>query len=250
MSNTPTPQLTEEQLRAAVEAAQKPSPAATEVEVKLATGQVYRGKTQEEVIQQLVHAQEEASKTIKAKSDENKRLSELAQQAQTPPKPAEPANGGFNNTEYWRLMEADPLAALNYELKHVFGMDVQELKSAIQEGHETTEQLRQHSAVALFMHRHPEWPSTEESSQLLLERLQERQLPLTTDSLELSFYSLVNEGKLKAEKPQEQSSAVNLPPPTLSGTGAGAPEPSIIEQAERMDSKQLEDLVTRLGMKR
>jgi hypothetical protein len=102
MSNSPTTLTPEQQaeLNKLLEA-QKPQ----EIEVKLDTGQVYKGKNEAEVIEQMKKAQESASRTIQQEKAAKEEAQRLLAERQSPP--AKKEDGKFDAVQYYNLFQTD-----------------------------------------------------------------------------------------------------------------------------------------------
>src|SRR3990167_9394249 len=89
--------------------------AGTQKEIKLETGQVYKGSSDDELLQQLKQAQEHSSRHIKEQKDELERTrQELQQVRQAIPPPPKTDENTYSPEKYWEIWKENPLEAQQY----------------------------------------------------------------------------------------------------------------------------------------
>jgi hypothetical protein len=230
---------------ASVTAEGKPVTAAEapkEFSVTTETGQVYKGKTQEEVLQQLVKAQTHATKTIaQQKRDMEELQAKLAAQVQAPTKPAVVAGQRMTQEQkkqYYELLESDPVEASMY--LDSFRQDYQFIYNTAQ----YVELARQTSQ---FETTHPEFPNNDPTAvEALQGRMKDK--PWNYENLVVAADSLYRDGTIKPA--QSRSEEVTLttpaPAPVLGGSGA-SPSFDVVDQFAKLPLDQMEKLAREKG---
>lgn len=233
---------TYEELDAAITAAVGGTPDAAPpaepqmLEVKLATGQVYKGKTEKEVIDQLVKAQEHASMTIHEKDQQLKQvLSQMSTQRSAPAT----ENAGFDQAKYFKLMEQNALEAADY---------LDSFRPKVREAYQSVQQLKQGGELTAFLNTCQDFPSTDPSAiSAMKARMNAEGREPTADNLELVYGRLTREGVIKPAPKQSSSEQIPAPAPVLGGHSASsAPDP--FAELERMSMAELEKVYRRKGL--
>ena len=223
---------------------------AAPIEINLSTGQVYKGATHEDVLRTLASAQEEATRTIRAREAENAELRNrmAAVEAQIP-KP-QPDTSAVKDAAYYETWAKDPAEATRMQLAEMLGIPkenvVDVLKAVVENGVVT-------KAADEFIMRNPDFPQSPASAALMKETLKQRFGQTinntTADNLELVYGQLKREGKLQPVYPQTQSIASpNQVMPNLRGGGA-PPNPvnDVMAQAQSMPLDKLKEVIDRLN---
>ena len=203
------------------------------LEVTLTTGQIYRGATPQEVLDQLVKAQTESTITIKQQRDRTKELEAQLEQAHAPKPSESDAAQQQKLTAYYETWAKDPTDATRGQLADLLGIPkdrvIEVLKNAITAS-------TANSASDEFIARYPEFPSNPQTAQLMNEKL--RQLfgggidAATADNLELAYNALRREGRIVPNT--LAASGFTQPPqplPILRGSSA-PPNPNLLNDAE------------------
>lgn len=240
-------EMTDAELQKAIDAETKnatetPAPAATpdpqEYEIKLATGQVYKGATRDEAEQKLRFAQEEATKAIRDREQQIRTLmaEKLASQQ---PKPSGDAQ--FETAKYHELLASDPLKAAYY-----LDSFRPEYKDAIA----TVETVKRANAAGTFMRRNPEYVDTPENSTLLAEKMQLDGGDWgNPDHMERAYYGLIREGKIKREaEPEPAKAAQPTPPPRLGGASPASKDIPDDHELYEMTDDQFAEFMSKRGI--
>lgn len=204
-----------------------------EREMRLATGQVYRGKDDAALFDQLGKAQIAASR----------RITELSANQPAPVAPtAEPA--------------IDPTAlAIADLMAPAFGLKTgKELVEAFaqqqQTAHTTQEYLetqRSNMEAANFFRNVPEFSKSQADADKIDGFLQENQMPFTAKTAEMAYYTLKAKGELSAPVAPARAAAPRntMPAPPVgtapANTGKGAPTENDLWN---MTTAQLEELIS------
>ena len=250
MSNPNPPGTPQDQIAAAINAVQSERPGQIPLEVNLSTGQVYKADTPQDLLNKLAAAQEEATRTIRAREGEmadlRNQMAEL--KAQIPPPPPPSADQDKLN-EYYKTWSSNPNKATTMALAQEMGIPedrlVPMLKTAI-EGQAVN------TASSEFLARCPDFPETSENAQLIrqgiLQRYGGNAGAMTADNLELVYHDLVRNGRITPNSMQPTGFAQpNVPIPNLRG-GSAPPSPvnDIMAQAHEMPIDDLKRVIDRL----
>lgn len=195
MSN-PNPPNPEQAIQQAIEQS-KQTPGAMPLEVKLATGQVYKAETPQELLNKVVAAQEEASRTIQVERQQREQLQQqmAEMQKQIPPPPADASQA--EKDAYYMTWAQDPRAALTQQIAKEMGISPDKvwptLKRAVEGSVATT-------AADEFLGRYPGFVQTPQNVALIKEGLRQRfgesMEQTTADNLELVYNGLVRAGRI------------------------------------------------------
>lgn len=221
-----------------------------EHEIRLATGQVYKGKTYEEAVEKLKAAQEEASRTIREREWTIKELKE-----RSAPKAASVTvgneGGGYDHNAYLELLAQDAVKAQDYLYRTAYGIDdprrfFQEVKTRAQQQAEVTE-------YAMFNREVPDYPSTPENNMAMEQYLVSQGIEKPTkNDLKLAYYELREQGVIQApvtEKPRSRGARAM---PTIGNTRqeeAGTPE-DLEEMLMSMPKDKFDEFIAKKGLKR
>ena len=257
--SSPTPPVTpEQQIAQAIEDSTKQQQQAAAggfpLEVKLETGQVYRGKTPQEVLDQLVAAQTEASRTIQSRTAELEQLrtevQTLKQQTPVPQLPATDQQAKLQ--QYYDTWARNPTEANKMSLAEIAGIPADEVSGIFQKMRETIIEAETNKAANIFLAIHPEFPSSDESAALMRSAMVRRygaqgyaQASRDPDKIEATYLDLVRNGKLTPmDLPIEGQSAQHTPIPQMRGS-SGAPNPRVdlMTGAYQMPLGDLENLI-------
>lgn len=214
------------------------------LEVKLETGQVYRGSTPQDVLNALVKAQEEASRTIKARETEMGQLREKVGEleAKIPPPPQDPHKA--QNEQFFAQLAEKPTEAIINTFADKMGIPPDQLVPMLQK---TIRGYAASSGAEEFMSRVPEYPRTPEAGQMMKDALGNREP--TADNLELAYHQLRREGRIQpAYVPPTQIMNPNQPMPVLRGSAVPPTQAmDAIAKAQTMDLNQLKQVIEQLS---
>lgn len=213
------PELTAEE-QAQQQQETPPEPQGEGVEIKLATGQVYKGANWEEAAEKLARAQEEATRAIR---DRETQIRELRERSQ----PVAEANTArtipqFDPAEYYRRWEKDPRDARRYELSTSLGIPPEHVDDALRYAIQTSRRSDESMMMAEFASSVGDiYADTPENGQRVAQYLAENNLPRTAHSLKLAVLDLSRQGQLdppNVEQPDETPKR-RKPAPTLRSSG-------------------------------
>jgi hypothetical protein len=203
--------------------------------MRLATGQVYRGKDDAELYGQLARAQIAASR----------RITELSR----PPEPIAPVTPAAPPP-----IDATALAIADL-MAPAFGVkNGQELVAAFAEQQRTAAAQQEFMAAqqanfeaANFFRAVPEFSKSQADADKIDQFLQENQLPFNAKTAEMAFHTLKAKGEMTAaptsSRPTTAPKNAMPPPPTgtaPANTGKGTPT---IDEVWKMTTDQVEELM-------
>jgi hypothetical protein len=233
-ANSLTPEQIAEQLSAQAAPAttqQAQDQLERDFSVVLETGQTYKAKTKDELIQQLVKAQENASKRIK----------ELSTSPVPPPSavPVQSVVPEFSNEQYWQLAAQDPRAAQDYVLQ--FTPEAIKLRQTVSRLEAMEQDIKNRTEVATFQNAVNDFDfENQEVIQKFDENFQKLGLPLTAQNLIMAHNHFVKTGVYQPKAQPQVQPVTNSgiqPLPTLQSHPAnGQPtqqiDPNTMTQAD------------------
>ena len=229
------------------------------IKIRLEDGSVIEGATAEEALanaakriqdNQAAYKAEKAAReaaeqrTIAFQQAEQLRTQEVERQKRIQ------QNGGFDQTQYYNLLNSDPLAAFDYAFEHRFQRKPQQVMQDFEAVTSKVSVFEQKAAAAEFIATHPDFPTTDKNAaRLMNERVSAligQGHPFTLDTMGIAFSNLVNEGAItlieKTPEPEPEP-----PNPSLGGGGANVTEAEM-QKADSMTDAQLEALLRSKGM--
>lgn len=263
MAETPaqTPELTDSQIKEALEKTQAGPSKPIEVEIP-GTPNKFIGASTEEVLAKLVEAQSASFKQYTADKEAKKQyeaqLAELRKALDDATKPKTQATGDqFDSAEYWKLMEKSPLEAANYLDRYRYGTDIDTLKGRLEHTFTKIDRIEQQEQSYIFASNNPDFPvGNKEAVNAILQDMAERGIDgesrlMTADEMEHSWLRLKTEGKIQPVN-QEPAGPTTPTPPPSSPSGSGANLASIAElesQIKTMPEQKAKELLRSLGVK-
>jgi hypothetical protein len=231
---TPTANVTDPNLQSAEEIAAQLAAAAApaapqsaeppqlqkEYVVETSTGQVFRGKTQQEVIDKLKASVENGTATIKQLKDAQKAA----------PAPTAPVEEKFDQNTYLQMLGEDGAKAAAYALQ--FTPEAVELRRQVAEITEFNQSARAQAQINEFKANTPDLPLDDASTKSFEETWNQwdaefrqetgKGLPITASNLKkVHSYCIANKIYAPAaQAPTVQLGAAALPNPTLNGQGS------------------------------
>jgi len=224
------------------------------LEISLPTGQVYKGETPQELLDNLAKAQTEASRTIsdyKAKMAELENTVSALKQQIPPPKSNDPEKDELTK-EYFAKWSQDPTEANKIALAQILGVSPDKVGPMLRTA---VESQMVNTAADEFLTRCPEFPQTPQNAQLMKEALAARygttMDAATADNLELVYNDLVRNGRIVPNPlPASRTVNANNPLPNLRGNSAPPnPVTDILSQAYTMPLDQLKQVMENLQAK-
>ena len=229
---TPPEQQTPAELQKTITQVQQTAAAgdrATPLEVKLSTGHVFRGNTQDELLAELTKAQEHATKLIKEQRDELERL-----KTETAPPPAAPKpTDTYDPNVYYQIWQQDPLKAQQY---------VDSFDPAKQMMWQTISRMQYQADLDHFKQTVGFYPDEDQAKAFTKEFIASGLQP-NKDNYELVYYRMVNQQKI--EPTVRQIRGQGSPPPSING--GGSPPPGFdMDQFQSLPADQQAQVIDRL----
>lgn len=229
-------------------------------EVTLGDGTVVKAPNLEEAFKTVAKMKEdtaaalrEARQKYEAVEQQNQTYAQRLAEVEAANRRTETANnGGFSKDEYYRLLNQDPMAAQDYMDAYRYDIgDPSKVREVFTGVRQRVDELVQQTVTGAFLSQHYEdYPSQDvNANKVMADRYRQyvlNGLPVSVDTMNLAYTSLVNEGQIKPLEPQKQDETPNLPP-TLSGSGAALSETEY-QKAESMSDKELAALLKSKGM--
>jgi len=238
--------VTNEDVKAAI-AATTP-PASWPGEFKLGDGTVVKAANWEEAFQKVSEMKVNTATALRDREEQVRlkqhELEELQRAGRTMPMP-DPATG-FDEKKYWELANQDPRLATRYALAADLGIENPDhLPLLFSEMRNVATLSADNIEINTFMQRNPDWPGNDTDADLLINRLAERNAPLTADGLEYEYLKAVRNGEIE---PLGDEAAAPFVPPSL-GTGTLTREDAnLLEQARNIPDDKLDEFYRRIGM--
>ena len=222
-------------------------------EMTLGDGSVVKGATMEEAFQNLAKMKVDTANALKQEREEKARLSGQVQTYEQTinslsqkPEPKQVDRTGFDKDEYYRLLNADPVAANDYYFQYRFGRNPEEFNAEYQRYGNMVTELEQKTIAAAFAAQHvDDFPYTPEAAATLRQRVQDlnsQGVPFNLETMNYAYSALVSEGKIKPVEKQDEPE----PNPSLKGSQVEL-EPDVAK-AESMSNAELEKLMKKHGM--
>lgn len=226
MPEPTTQQPTAEELAAAVNNVAL-STGAVPTEITTTTGQVFRGKTPQELIDQMKHSVENGTSAIKNLNDRlSAQETELARLREAAAQPPAPTNATPDpNTEFYSRFTqnaantAAGVTAMEYALSGTLGVEPTEVRSTLQRAVKSSEEARQERTANAFMTQVPEYQNTPQNGQLITQALSTMGLEPSVPNLVYAYHTLVHRGLMQAGSVPVSQNTVQ-PPPMLQGSSA------------------------------
>ena len=208
----------------------------TPIEVKLQTGQVYRG-VPSKVIENLSKSQEEASVLIRTQKDEMARLkTELEEVRQASRKAETPQNDAeYKPERYYELFQEDPLKAQSY---------LDKFDPLKQEMQRTLETVRHRGELERFQNAVNFYPD-DSAKAVFADEFVKSKLEPNAANYELVYWRMQAANKL----PQPVISRMSpgqAPPPSLRGGSGGAPQDFDMSRFEDLPPAQMAQVIQRM----
>lgn len=214
-----------------------------EYEIRLDTGEVFKGKDKDEVLQKLAKAKADATAAIRDRERQIRELKELKSQ------PKAEVGSEFNKDEYYNLFAQDPMAAFDYAMSYKLGVPPEDVGPALRYAYTTTQVVNAQMENAAFRMKYPDAPLGDEFANIMVERMNELGRDWTAQNLGATYLELVHEGKIKPEKKSKESD--NTPPaviPSLGSTSSRSAEDDEMSKVEGMSTAELEKYLRAKGM--
>jgi hypothetical protein len=212
------------------------------IEIKLSTGEVYKGKTEAEVIEALKKGKEEATVTIR---DRERQIKELREKDA----PLTPAKGEvFDKTKYYELMSEDPMGAFHYQMAYVMGVDPAHAGEALRYAYQTAQAVDARLQNALFREKYPSAPYGDDFADTMMNHMTDSRRAWTAENLGMTYLELKEEGKVKESKQDAPVPAEGDAPPPNPGKSSSGVSSDTMSQIEKMSTNDLEAYLKKLGV--
>ena len=220
MSTVP-PVTPEQQIQQAINETKAPTP----IEVRLDTGQVYKGANPQEVLDQLVRAQTEASRHITQQKAQLAEYQTQLEQLKAQQQPAQVVPAQDAAQQYLQNWATNPIETNKQEIAKAFGVTPEQLPQLVNEFKAVTSRSKVDMAAAQFQSDHPEYPNTPEANLAMKQALMERYGPSNIqnamtdpDRLEATYQHLVRQNRIQPNQmPPQGNMAPNVPLPNMRG---------------------------------
>lgn len=243
--------------------------ASEEVVLKLESGETFKGKSYEDIANQLAKSKGAATGTIRDREgqvrDLQTKVADLQRATEARRETTHASTSPqFNQQKFLTDVETDASEAITSALAHSLGYEnTNELRSDFKGIQEATESYKENYHIAVFSQRCPDYPGGEKPSAALMQQLKDRGVDFTADNLESAWNQMKRSGDFKALEVGEQVTTTTTrggAPPPLEGTrggGGGAETTEADEmmanfekmtpekQEEFLKSQQYRDLVER-----
>lgn len=251
MADPATPDPT--QLQQVIKDVQQPANV-TPIEIRTDTGQVFKGSSMDDLIQQMKKSIESGTVTIR---DKNVELEQLRQaQQQTPTVPQAPVSDDERiNQTYWTKWQRSPIEAQNYLDSVRLNIPEEQVPNVLRGTLAQTQVSLQQQAGSDFQQRCPDFPNhNSEAIPLLISTMQQkyanRPAPADAselaDRLETTYGQLVRSGRLTpADLPIDAGPGSGIP--SLGPSGQGRNIDAMNEQNFRqLTTEQMKAAIERL----
>lgn len=216
------------------------------------TPQVFRGNTPQEVLDALVNAQAEASRTIsseRAASAQLRNELEAARQQAVPPPAASDAAKQAEIEEYYAQWSKNPDEANRLSIARILKLPPDTAVALLQKA---VTGATIDAASSEFKRRYPDFPETTENAQLLAQTVEAKYgkslAAANADNLEVAYHELVRTGRITPNTlPVSAVDRPNAVMPSLRGSSA-PPDPvvDLLSKAHTMPLDKLREAIDNL----
>lgn len=217
-------------------------------EFKLGDGTVVKAANWEEAFQKVAEMKVNTSAALRDREEQiRQRMTELEQirQAAQGNQP-QPDAGEFDEKKYWELANKDPRLATRYALASDLGVEPEVLPQLFNEMRNVSVYSADNMEMQTFMQRNPDWPGTDQASDMVIERLVARNAPLTADNLEYEYLKAVRDGEI--EPLGEEAPKPFVPPNLGSGASLSREDANLMQQIKDIPDDKLDDFYRKMGL--
>jgi hypothetical protein len=170
-------------------------------EIRLKTGHVFRGNTPEEATA-AAQAHFDRLGTVQAPTTYQGRSASNQdyQQQQPQPSPSHFAQGAIGTEAFFKEFAADPRGAMEKFFEDYFGDDP---RPALSTSYAISVQVSDRIAIADFLAANNDFPASTEAGAMLIKRLEQDGVDLTSWNLEVAYRQLVRENLLAPLSPED-----------------------------------------------
>ena len=214
-------------------------------QASLPTGQVYRGKTQADLLNEVVKGQYNSSLTIQQKEQElgetRRVLEQVTRQQQEYDRQYQEAQrqegNQFDeaqfNQKFWELINTRPLEAMDYGFRTYFG--VQDPRGTFQKSAIVSEFVSDAVATREFLRDNPDFPANAKNSDILVEETLNRGWDLSSFNLEKTWKDLRRENVIAPMSQEDVAREQSQFNTQIEGRGGNTPPPSP-DSSQRSDA--------------
>jgi hypothetical protein len=165
---------------------------------------------------------------------------------------------GFDNNHYVKLLNEDPLAAIeyanNYWLEKNFGAKPEEIKNQLTYNSQQVSKLMQESVAASFYAMHQDFPvgdaAAAKALNVAVTQLTNSGYPFDVTTLDFAYQSLVRDGKIKPlENKNDQTTEGEKPNPNLNNASGSGGQTGNEVDWEKLPDDQLKAELIKAGMR-
>ena len=222
-----------------------------EVVLKTKGGEVFKGKTWEEVAQKAAQAKEDTGTAVRDREgqvrDLQTKIADLQQATEARRETTKASTSPqFNQQKFLTDVETDASEAITSALAHSLGYEnTDELRQDFKGIQEATESYKENYHIAVFSQRCPDYPGGEKPSAALMQELKNRGASFSADNLESAWNEMKRSGDFKPLEINEQETTTTArtgAPPPLEGTrgGGGGGMTADEEMMEKFDNMTVE----------
>lgn len=218
----------------------------------LPTGQTYKGKTQVELLNEVVKAQANSSMTLRQKEQE---LQDTRHQLEQARKVTQTTAGNEEtqfdreafNKKYWELINTDPLAAA--ELLNQVYYGVEDPRAVFKKSATVSDFVSDAVATREFLKENEDFPANKANGERVVEECLNAGLELTSSNLEKTWKTLKREGTIQpltADQIADEQARLNngtyeVEVPQRRRSAPPNPESSTREQVADTDAAELDN---------
>jgi hypothetical protein len=212
------------------------------------TPQVFKGATPQELLDQLVKAQAEATQTIRQERDRTAQLQAEVERLKTPP--PQPSVTDEKNQEYYTMWAKNPTEATKQQLAEMLGVPADRV---IQQLKTTMVNATAQTAANEFLARCDDFPDTQENvaklTKMVGQKFGDNVQAATADNLELAYRELVRRGEIiPRQVPSSGLINQSSPLPNIRG-GSVPPNPvtDVMSQFSKMTADQMKEAIEKMA---
>ena len=169
-------------------------------ELRLPTGQVYKGANEQALITALATAQVNASERIRQVTDEATRFRaglEAVTGRRQDGGNGQPTGGfQFDPAVYRELSQSDPMLAFQYQMGALFGVDdINEVIPTVRKVLDNSTKYEVQTAINQFRAQAPDFPGTQDAINKVVGFMKDKNIPFNADNLLLVHQGMVARGE-------------------------------------------------------
>jgi hypothetical protein len=203
--------------------------ASEEVVLKTKGGEVFKGKSWEEVAQKAAQAKEDTGTALRDREGQvrthESTIADLQRATEVRRETTKTSTSPqFNQQKFLTDVETDASEAITSALAHSLGYEnTDELRNDFKGIQEATESYKENYHIAVFSQRCPDYPGGKEASAALMQGLKDRGVDFNAENLESGWNQMKRSGDFKPLEigEQETTTTTRTAPVHLEGTRSG-----------------------------